>query len=216
VKKLSLSILVDHSVRWDGAKRVIEAPSAEKLKVIHDLVAAATGLDPVRGDQLVVNAFPFEATLNAEPQTAVNAAPPAAASPMPPWLQKLMGLKNFMLIAGVGAGAMLALVVGFLVVVTKMRKKKRIAAELAAEAVEAGKPKGSIVADAQKDLEARMAGQVGEQARKDAEAMLQLKLPEVQTKKTEVIKKHIAAEAKKDPTAMAQVVRTWLNGEYQR
>jgi flagellar biosynthesis/type III secretory pathway M-ring protein FliF/YscJ len=61
-----------------------------------------------------------------------------------------------------------------------------------------------------------MAGQVGEQARKDAEAMLQLKLPEVQTKKTEVIKKHIAAEAKKDPTAMAQVVRTWLNGEYQR
>ena len=43
--------------------------------------------------------------------------------------------------------------------------------------------------------------------------MLQLKLPEVQTKKTEVIKKHIAAEAKKDPTAMAQVVRTWLNGE---
>ena len=31
-----------------------------------------------------------------------------------------------------------------------------------------------------------MAGQLGEQARKDAEAMLQLKLPEVTTKKTEV------------------------------
>ena len=83
VKKLSLSVLVDHSLRWDGAKRIVEAPSAEKLKVIHDLVAAATGLDPARGDQLVVNAFPFESTLNAEPTTAVNAAPTAVASPLP-------------------------------------------------------------------------------------------------------------------------------------
>ncbi|HEV1286188.1 MAG TPA: flagellar basal-body MS-ring/collar protein FliF, partial [Bryobacteraceae bacterium] len=216
VKKISLSILVDHSVRWDGARRVIEAPSVEKLKVIHDLVAAATGLDPARGDQLVVNAFPFESTLNAEPQTVLNAVPPAAVTPLPAWLQKLMGQKNFMVIAGVGAAAMLALVVGFLVVVSRMRRKKQIAAELAAQALAAAKPKENRVADAQKDLEDRIAGQVGEQARKDAEAMLQLKLPEVQTKKTEVIKKHIAAEAKKDPTAMAQVVRTWLNGEYQR
>jgi flagellar M-ring protein FliF len=216
VKKISLSILVDHSVRWDGARRVIEAPSVEKLKVIHDLVAAATGLDPARGDQLVVNAFPFESTLNAEPQTVLNAVPPAAVTPLPAWLRKLMGQKNFMVIAGVGAAAMLALVVGFLVVVSRMRRKKQIAAELAAQALAAAKPKENRVADAQKDLEDRIAGQVGEQARKDAEAMLQLKLPEVQTKKTEVIKKHIAAEAKKDPTAMAQVVRTWLNGEYQR
>lgn len=216
VKKLSLSILVDHSLRWDGPKRVIEAPSAEKLKVIHDLVAAATGLDPARGDQLVVNAYPFESTLNAEPTTAVNAEPPPAASPLPPWLQKLMVQRNFLTIAGVGAAAMLTLVIGFLVVVAKIRKKKRVQAEFAAQALEASQTKEPSVADAQKDLEARMAGQAGEQARRDAEAMLQLKLPEVQTKKTEVIKKHIAAEAKKDPTAMAQVVRTWLNGEYQR
>jgi flagellar M-ring protein FliF len=216
VKKISLSILVDHSLRWDGTKRIVEAPSAEKLKVIHDLVAAATGLDPARGDQLVVNAFPFESTLNAEPATGINAAPPAAINALPPWLQKLMAQKNFMVIAGVGVGALLALVVGFFIVVSKRSKKKRAAADLATHALDAVHPKDTSVADAQKDLEARMAGQVGEQARKDAEAMLQLKLPEVQTKKTEVIKKHIAAEAKKDPTAMAQVVRTWLNGEYQR
>jgi flagellar M-ring protein FliF len=218
VKKLSLSILVDHSLRWDGPKRIVEPPSAEKLKVIHDLVAAATGLDPGRGDQLVVNAFPFESTLTAEPTMAVPAAP-VATNQLPQWLQKLMAQKNFAIIAGVGAGAMLVLIVGFLTVLSKMRGKKRIAAEVAAQAIEAAKAAasaGPTVADAQKNLEARMAGQVGEQARKDAEAMLQLKLPEVQTKKTEVIKKHIAAEAKKDPTAMAQVVRTWLNGEYQR
>jgi flagellar M-ring protein FliF len=217
LKKLSLSILVDHSLRWEGAKRIVEPPSAEKLKVIHDLVAAATGLDTARGDQLVVDAFPFESTLSAEPSSAAPVVTQVIASPLPAWLQKLMAQKNFAIIAGVGAGAMLFLVVGFLVVLSKMRKKKQVVAELAAKAIETTKAaSGPTVADAQKDLEDRMAGQIGEQARKDAEAMLQLKLPEVQTKKTEVIKKHIAAEAKKDPTAMAQVVRTWLNGEYQR
>lgn len=216
VKKLSLSILVDHSLRWDGPKRIVESPSAEKLKVIHDLVAAATGLDPARGDQLVVNAFPFESTLNSEPVSAPPAVLPSAGNTtIPAWLQKLMSQKNVMVIAGVGAGAMLALVAGFLVMVSRMRKKKRIQAELATAAL-AKANEGPTIEDAQKNLEARMAGQAGEQARKDAEAMLQLKLPEVQTKKTEIIKKHIAAEAKKDPTAMAQVVRTWLNGEYQR
>jgi flagellar M-ring protein FliF len=217
VKKLSLSILVDHSLRWEGPKRIVEAPSTEKLKVIHDLVAASTGLDPARGDQLVVDAFPFESTLTAEPSAALPSPAPVAVNPLPQWLQKLMGQKNFAIIAGTGAGAMLVLVVGFLMVLSKMRTKKRIAAEAAAQAIEAARAnEAPTVADAQKNLEARMAGQVGEQARKDAEAMLQLKLPEVQTKKTEVIKKHIAAEAKKDPTAMAQVVRSWLNGENQR
>jgi flagellar M-ring protein FliF len=211
VKKMSLSILVDHSLRFEGGKRIVEAPSAEKLKVIHDLVAGATGLDPARGDQLVVNAFPFASTLSAEPQT-IEVAPTAAPNNLPPWLQKLMATKNFLIIAGVGAGAMLALVVGFVFMLSK-RKKKRVEAELAAEAaLRAAEPKGISVEDAQKDLESRMAGQAGEQARKDADAMLQLKLPEIQTKKTEVIKKHIAAEVKKDPTAMAQVVRSWLNG----
>ena len=31
------------------------------------------------------------------------------------------------------------------------------------------------------------------------------------TKKTDVLTKHIVAETKKNPTAMAQVVRTWLS-----
>jgi flagellar biosynthesis/type III secretory pathway M-ring protein FliF/YscJ len=39
-----------------------------------------------------------------------------------------------------------------------------------------------------------------------------LKVPVVATKKIEVLTKHIAAEAKSNPTALAQVVRTWLDG----
>jgi flagellar M-ring protein FliF len=214
VKKLSMSILVDHSLRWEGQKRIIDPPSPEKLKVIHDLVAAATGLDPARGDQLVVNAFPFEATLTAEPAYTPPVAAPAGKMNLPPWLEKLMAQKHFALIAGIGAGALLVLIAGFFVMMSKMRKKKRIRMELAAAAaLEAAQDGETSVEDAQKSLEARLAGQLGEQARKDAEAMMQLKLPEVSTKKTDVIKKHIAAEAKKDPAAMAQVVRSWLNGE---
>jgi flagellar M-ring protein FliF len=215
IKKLSMSILVDHSLRWDGAKRIVEPPSAEKLKVIHDLVAAATGLDTARGDLLVVNAFPFTSTLTSEPIGGPSApAPPAGTNP--PWLDKLLAQKNVMILVGIGAIAMVILFAGFVVVRSRMAKKSRIEAELAASLEAAKANQGLSMEDAQKDFEARIAGQAGEQSRRDVEALLQLKLPEVQTKKTEAIKKHIAAEAKKDPTAMAQVVRSWLDGENQR
>jgi flagellar biosynthesis/type III secretory pathway M-ring protein FliF/YscJ len=210
---------VDHSLRWEGAKRIVEAPPAEKLKVIHDLVAAATGLNAERGDQLVVEAFPFEATLTAEPETL--AAPPVIAtapSPLPPWLQKLMGLKNFGMIAGIGAGVAVALVAGLLVMLKRGRKKSTIKAESAGVALEDAKTKGiAPPMDIEKQMQARMAEQATEKAKQEVEALMKLKLPEVSTKKTEVLTKHIAAETKKDPLAMAQVVRTWLHGdEFQR
>ncbi|MEP6963652.1 MAG: flagellar basal-body MS-ring/collar protein FliF, partial [Acidobacteriota bacterium] len=65
VKRLSLSILVDHSLRYEQNKPVILAPTPEKLQVIKDLVAAAVGINTARGDQLVVEAFAFESTLAA-------------------------------------------------------------------------------------------------------------------------------------------------------
>ena len=65
-------------------------------------------------------------------------------------------------------------------------------------------------------MEARLAEQVAAQQRLEADAILSLKIPTVSTKKTDVLSKHIASEVKKDPVAMAHVVRNWLNGEYQR
>src|SRR5207237_10455229 len=77
VKRLSISILLDNDVRWEGqganAKRILAPPSPERLKSIKDLVTAATGFMPDRGDQIVVETQPFEATLNPEP--------PAPAAP---------------------------------------------------------------------------------------------------------------------------------------
>ena len=217
VKRLSLSVLVDHALRWEGSKRIVEPPPAEKLKVIRDLVAAATGLDTKRGDQLAVEAFPFESTLTAEPVTLAAPSPPQASPALPVWLQKLMGQKNFAVIAGIGAAAMLVLMIGFGMVMGKMGKKQKIAVAAAAALEAAGaKEDASSPANMQRKVEARMAEQQALQAKQEAEALMSLKLPRVATKKTDVLIKHIAAEATKDPEAMAHVVRSWLSGEDRR
>lgn len=71
VKRMSIALLVDSTVRLEGSgaktKRIVEPPSADKLKVIHDLVAGVIGFSAERGDQLIVETMPFDATLNPEP-----------------------------------------------------------------------------------------------------------------------------------------------------
>ncbi len=74
VKRLSVSVLIDQDAHWEGtgamAKLIMVPPTAERLKVIHDLVAAATGVSTERGDQLMVESLPFETTLNRDPPAA--------------------------------------------------------------------------------------------------------------------------------------------------
>src|SRR5579864_4127166 len=82
VKRMSVALLVDSDVHWEGAgaktKRIVQPPSVEKLKTIHDLVAGVIGFSAERGDQLIVETLPFEATLNPEPlSTTSTPAPPA-------------------------------------------------------------------------------------------------------------------------------------------
>src|SRR5580693_6477407 len=100
IKRMSVSLLVDSAVRYEGsgakAKRIVEAPSADKLKSIHDLVAGVIGLSTERGDQLVVETLPFESTLNPEQLPAPPPAPPAP----PTWREQF--LKNRVFAIGVG------------------------------------------------------------------------------------------------------------------
>jgi flagellar M-ring protein FliF len=210
IKRLSLSVLVDHTVRFEKEKKIVEAPSAEKLKVIKDLVTAAAGIDSNRGDQLVVEAFPFESTLQAEPaklETAPEAAPQETS--LPKWAQKLMGGKNATVVAGIGVGAVLALIVGF-VMMLRGKKKSKVSVEQTA-AIEAPQ-KSMTPEELNRQIEAKLANHAAEKERLEAEQLMALKLPVVATKKTEVLTKHIAAETKKDAENLAQVVRTWLNG----
>jgi flagellar M-ring protein FliF len=123
VKRLSLSILVDHTLRFDQGQRVVEPPPAEQIQVIRDVVSAAVGLDTERGDLLVVEAFPFEATRTAaQPQDLTgepDAAPPAAVR-LPAWLQNWTGGRTLVFI-GIAAGV--AAVAGGLLFWARRHKK---------------------------------------------------------------------------------------------
>ncbi len=219
VKRISASVLVDQGLRWEGlgpkAKRILEPPPPEKLKAIRDLVAAAIGFDTNRGDQLILETLPFEATLAIEPPPAPVPPPPPPkpfSFSLPPWLESL-GQKRMPLIAAIAAAVVLLIGAGaFLFLRRRKKKKVQIAAALQAGAGGAGAlAAGESPADsAQRELESQLAERQATQSRLEAEALRNLKLPAVTTKKAEVLAKHISETVTKDPVATAQILRTWL------
>lgn len=201
VKRMSVSLLVDSSVRWEGsgpkAKRIVEPPSAEKLKSIHDLVAGVIGFSPERGDQLIVETLPFDATLNPE---AMPPAKPAAPPPPVPWFEQ--ALKNKYVLVGVGVAV--AVLLTLLVMVFKLLRRGSLEpAQLAPQLA----PAPSV--DINKQIENQLAEQTALRQKQETEALNALKLPPV-TKKAEVLTKHIAEQAKKDSSSMAHVLRSWM------
>lgn len=205
VKRQSVSLLVDSEVRWEGsgdkAKRMVEPPSAARLKTIRDLVAGVIGFSAERGDQLVVESLPFEATLNPEPPATVA---PAAPVRQAPWQEQLLKSKYFV----VGAGAGLAVLLALLMLIWRLLRRSG-----AGEAAQMAPQLGSGDAGGEslsKQIENQLAEQAALRQKQEQEALNALKLPVV-TKKAEVLKKHIGEQAKKDSTSMAHVVRTWMS-----
>src|SRR5581483_9396485 len=91
---LSVSILIDHEVHFEGEgpslKRVLVPPAPERIKSIQDLAAAAVGLNPERGDKLIVESLPFESTQNLDPlPTALPAAKSTKKQIIPEKIQQL-------------------------------------------------------------------------------------------------------------------------------
>src|SRR5579864_5231327 len=112
IKHVSVALLVDSDVRWEGtgdkAKRIVQPPTPEKLKTIHDLVAGVIGFSAERGDQLVVESLPFESTLNPEPVSlAPKLVPAVPASP----LDQLLKNKYVLIGGGVGILALLGIAI---------------------------------------------------------------------------------------------------------
>ena len=203
VKKMSLAVLVDQAVHWEGQgktlHKVFEQPSAEMRKSIRDLVAAATGFSQERGDQLIVESLPFESTLNLEPPMAgPSTSAPAANSNLPPWLSKALG--NRYIVIGGAVGVLLVLAgIGFLV--AKMFKGK--------------KPAARVSAPTPLPAAAEAAGQVGAVAALDEEADLQAQLDAAAmketTKRSAVLVKRLRDNIDKDPVLPAHIVRGWVN-----
>jgi flagellar M-ring protein FliF len=217
VQKMSIAVLVDQDVTWqrdrNGFQRVLVPPTAEKLKVIRDLVAGITGFRADRGDQLVIETLPFETTLLLEPPAQPGAPSPARpAAPqgfLPQWDRKTL------LIAG---GAMaVVIVLGIAAGVLIRRKKRRAVHEVAlpsslpaaersaAAALEAG--------ETEQQIESKLAERESLQQKMDAQALNTLKLAPVITKTAEVLAKHLREKVKQDPEISSQVLRSWIREE---
>jgi flagellar M-ring protein FliF len=217
VRRMSISVLVDQAIRWQAAgkgstahfDRIIDVPSPDRMKVIHDVVAAAAGFNATRGDQLTVETLPFEATLKSEPPPVPSSGPtPQTAGPkLPIPLPYLAG----------GAGILLLLlVVGFLQIRSHGRAKaKLIALQKQLAAGSAGTDgrgaRRQLSMDSEPSRSVSEEGEARETQRKLAEVRESFHLPPVLTSKTEILTKQLTEEAQKDPIALAQIVRSWLN-----
>jgi flagellar M-ring protein FliF len=202
IKRLSVSVLIDHEVHFEGAgaqaKRVLTAPTPERLKVIHDLAAAAVGLNSERGDQLIVESLPFESTVNLEP-------PGAVAGPVEAPLTPIEQLKKNpkMLYGAAGGAAVLLAGLGFLVF--KMVKKSPTSAPVRTtdslppvEADASGPPRvGGSDSWAPSGLSSGVAP-----------------LPALAPARIEVLTNQIRETAQKDGELAAGVLRGWLREEH--
>jgi flagellar M-ring protein FliF len=205
IKHLSVALLVDSDVRWEGtgdkAKRIVQPPTPEKLKAIHDLVAGVIGFSAERGDQLVVESLPFESTLNPEP---VSMAPRTTPTAPVSALDQL--LKNKYVMIGAGAGVLvLLIVVAVAIKFTRFGGSRGV--EMDGQLPVGG---GGSPIDLGRQIENTLAEQAVLRQKQETDALNALKLPPV-TKKAEVLTKHIAEQAKKDTTPMAHVLRAWMS-----
>jgi len=213
VKRMSVAVVVDHLVRWEGqgegARRVVEPPSEEKLKRIRELVAATVGLDTGRGDQLIVESLPFEASPRWQREDEPGATPAPGGTPLPDWLPQPLRDPKLLAVAGASVAVLLVAALALLV---WLRRRRRLKIEAAQALAAAERPAGALAAGetAAERLSAQLADQAEQQAELEQEALETLRLAPPKTKKSEVLAKHLAEEAKKDATGLAQVVRTWL------
>ncbi len=222
VRRLSVAVLVDHKIRWDGegakARRVLEPPSPESLKVVRDVLAGVVGFQQERGDQILVESLPFESTLLTEPPAArTPAGAPAPGGFVPPvWAKPLLEKAPLPVWLGAAAALIIVLlVIAWLLLRRLVRRGPAASVDSAKPAVGSGAPPAQISAADDGSLEQQALAAIehnrAEKERLEREALLALQkqLP-AQTKKAEVLKKAIAEQARKDPEATAQLIRTWM------
>ncbi|MCZ2150491.1 MAG: flagellar M-ring protein FliF [Bryobacterales bacterium] len=234
IRRLSVSTIVDQNVRWEGtgkkAKRMIDPPSDETLKKVRDLVAGAIGFNQERGDQIVVQTLPFESTLHASPPPD-PLAPPSPGKPdgnssgFERWLAEKNIRVSPMILYGVAGGLLLLLLGrGYFLFAGRSRTAAKASAELAAgelaegdglhgqehklpASTEGPSPEEGTL---EQKLEKQLADRESARLKAEMEVLNSLQTPSLTTRKSEVLVKHIAEQAKRDPVMIAQIVRTWL------
>jgi flagellar M-ring protein FliF len=212
IRRMSVSVLLDHKMRWESAKakggapqKIVEPVSPEEIKVIHDVVAAAAGFNSTRGDQLTVDSLPFEATLRAQPPDWMAPAPATPKAAPVLWKQPVV-------LAG-GGVVLLVLLGAGLLIATSRRKARAAMAELQKQ-LEAAQSAPPLVSEAAVETAPHPLAVSAPQdgfLKQMPEAREPFRLPPLTTTKTEVLTRQVIEEARKDPAALAQIIRSWLN-----
>lgn len=207
INRLSASVVLDYK----NVNNVQTARTPEELKKVQDLVAAAIGIDPQRGDQIVVQTIPFD-------QPTVEVANQT-------WLEKNRELVRTAI--KYGTLALIALLV-YLFIVRPARRALRASSaepqvkllpasqedETIINAVEAGRRASDRVASAgQPQLEAGDAPAPRTVAELEAEMEAEIAREAAVTPETirvSAIKKQIIEQSRKDPELIAKTLRGWL------
>jgi len=191
LRRLSAAVLVDHDLKWTGqgpAKRpLLEPPSPERLKAIHDIVAGVIGFNADRGDQLIVESLPFDSTLHVEPMAFTGGSPSRVG---PSWLEKIPWLRSPLLIT-ILAAASLLLGASLWLVVRKFSGHGKVELKSPPE-LGPGPQAEAVTAPAQQPAR---------------------ELPAPPLKRSDTLTESVKEMVKQDPEATAQVIRTWLVDE---
>ena len=212
LKRMSVALVLDQAVKWEGTgknlHKVVVPPSAEMMKSVKDVVTAAIGFVPDRGDLITVQTLPFEETLN---QPAPETGPATKSTPanQDPW-KNLTALPMPILI---GAAVLVVLLIGGVIFMfTRKSGSKKPQAEIEEDQrALRGEARANEAADAQAQIEAQMADREEEQRKADLAALASIKVPPVKTKKAEVLAKQIRETTKKDSASSANVLQAWIH-----
>jgi len=205
IKKLSVSVLLDQDAHWEGSgtnmKRVLTVPTPERIKVIHDLVSAAAGLDTQRGDQLIVESLPFESTLNLEPP--MSEGPVTHPKPLTP-LEQLKSDPKMMI--GLGVGALVVLLAGFFGVRMMLKKSPeplRASVQAALPPPENGADRGRMTGESDTWSPSSLAAGAGAGSG----------TPALAAGRVEALTSQLRMAAQKDIQMSAGVLRGWIREE---
>jgi flagellar M-ring protein FliF len=197
IKRLSIAVLVDQGSKMEGqgaqAHRVVIPPDPEKLKAIQTLVGTLVGLDTMRGDQLTVEALPFDNSMNLDPGSL--GAPGAQKKTDEVFSIETLKKKPALLWGSVGGAV---LVIG-LVVFAVARGRKAGASVETREALPVidtyaglppGTPTGATAALAEPG-----------------------RFPALMPSRTEVLLTQLQENSRNNPEAWANILRGWLSEE---
>lgn len=201
VDRLSVAVVIDNHTKvttgQDGKPQTSqEQRNADEMKKYKDLVSAAIGFNPTRGDQLTVENVSFEGeTELVEKPTFLEKQGPVIVT----------GLR-YLIIPVV----FIILYLLFLRPVQKSVLTNWSAGAVGPSRAIARLPGGIQTPLTVKQLEAQLHGTPAQQA---AEAVLNEYAPVASPSKIEMIRKRVVEHAQSDPETVARLVRLWLSDE---